>query len=158
MQLGETSFEFGVAARRRKSPAYGGTDHGPWPDSPRAGNRHSNPVAAMERATAMESAASTGNPLRRRSGSHNFPQPRRRVGQERCTCRAGSGYLVKAILQPAVVHRPSGDRLGIRLACLDQGPGRSGKGTGPIVDAWATVFRPGDSFSGKSERISMAGP
>ncbi len=27
-----------------------------WPDSPRAGSRHANPVAVMERATAMESA------------------------------------------------------------------------------------------------------
>jgi hypothetical protein len=63
----------------------------PWPDSPRAGSRHANPVAAMEGATVMESAAPAGNPLRLRSGSHsgsevcgshNFPQLRRRVGQE----------------------------------------------------------------------------
>ena len=103
----------------------------PWPDSPRAGSRHANPVAAMEGATAMESAAPAGHPLRLRSGSHsgleacgshNFPQPGRRVNQEPWTCRAGSGCLVKTLPQPAAVHGPSANRLGIRLACLDQGP------------------------------------
>ena len=30
MQVGETSFEFGVDAQGHKSPAYGGRDHGAW--------------------------------------------------------------------------------------------------------------------------------
>ena len=70
----------------------------------------------------------------------------------------GSGYLVEPIPQPAVVHRPSDNRLGIRLACLDQGPGRSGQGTGPIIAAWVTAFGPGDSISGKAGPVSIALP
>ena len=56
------------------------------------------------------------------------------------------GYLVKALPQPAVVHRPPADRLRRRLACLDQGLGRSRQGTGPRLH-----FRHGRA-------VSMAGP
>ena len=37
------------------------------------------------------------------------------------------------------VHRPSGNRLGSQLVCLDRRTGRSGQGVGPMVEAWVTV-------------------
>ena len=47
---------------------------------------------------------------------------------------------------------------GIQLACLDQGPGRSGQGTGPIIGAWVTAFGPGNYYSGKAKPVSIALP
>ena len=70
----------------------------------------------------------------------------------------GSGYLVEPIPQPDVVHRHSDNRLEIRLACLDQGPGRSGQGTGPIIAAWVTAFGPVNYFSGKARPVSIGDP
>ncbi len=114
----------------------------------------------------MERAAPAGNPLQlllgshsglEACGSHNFPHPRRRVDQERSTCRAGSGYLVEAI-PPPVVHRPSANRLRSQLACLYQGPSRSGQGTGPIIAAWVTVITLGIHSSSDAGSLSIALP
>ena len=51
-------------------------------------------------------------------------------------------------------RRPAGNAVGMSRSRTWP----TGQGTGPIVAAWVTVFTLGDSFSGKSGRVSMAGP